>query len=90
MWVRCPLVLLIVPCCPIQELGVTILQDLSRQRDTIVHARDTLHGTDDNITKARKLLSNMSKRIFTNKIIMFGIAAFLIFAIIMIIYLKFK
>lgn len=73
-----------------EELGVTILQDLARQRETIVHARDTLHGTDDNITKARKILSNMSKRIFTNKIIMFGISAFLIFAIILIIVLKLK
>jgi len=27
-----------------QELGVTILQDLARQRETILHARDTLHG----------------------------------------------
>jgi hypothetical protein len=28
----------------LQELGVTILQDLARQRETILHARDTLHG----------------------------------------------
>eukprot|EP00882_Tetradesmus_deserticola_P031882 GHRQ01036061.1.p1 GENE.GHRQ01036061.1~~GHRQ01036061.1.p1 ORF type:complete len:103 (+),score=20.96 GHRQ01036061.1:55-363(+) len=40
---------------PLQELGVTILQDLARQRETITHARDTLHGADDNISKARKV-----------------------------------
>jgi vesicle transport through interaction with t-SNAREs protein 1 len=39
----------------LQELGVTILQDLARQRETITHARDTLHGADDNISKARKV-----------------------------------
>jgi len=72
-----------------EELGVSILQDLARQRETIVHARDTLHGADDNIGKARKILSTMSKRILTNKIIMFGISAFLLFAIILIIYVKF-
>jgi len=71
-----------------EELGVSILQDLARQRETIVHARDTLHGADDNIGKARKILSTMSKRILTNKIIMFGISAFLLFAIILIIYVK--
>jgi hypothetical protein len=52
---------------------VTILGDLARQRETIVHARDTLHGADDNISKARRVLSSMSKRVIANKIIMFGI-----------------
>lgn len=52
---------------------MTILGDLARQRETIVHARDTLHGADDNISKARRILSTMSKRVMTNKIIMFGI-----------------
>jgi hypothetical protein len=52
---------------------VSILGDLARQRETIVHARDTLHGADDNISKARRLLSTMSKRVMANKIIMFGI-----------------
>lgn len=73
-----------------EELGVTILQDLARQRETIVNARDTLHGADDNISKARKILGTMSKRIMTNKIITFGIAAFLLAAIILIIYVKLK
>jgi vesicle transport through interaction with t-SNAREs protein 1 len=73
-----------------EELGVNILQDLARQRETIVNARDTLHGADDNISKARKILGTMSKRIMTNKIITFGIAAFLLAAIILIIYVKLK
>lgn len=74
----------------LQELGVNILQDLARQRETIVNARDTLHGADDNISKARKILGTMSKRIMTNKIITFGIAAFLLAAIFLIIYVKVK
>jgi vesicle transport through interaction with t-SNAREs protein 1 len=74
----------------VQELGVSILQDLARQRETITHARDTLHGADDNISKARKILGTMSKRIIANKIIMCGIAAFLLAAIILIIYVKLK
>eukprot|EP00775_Hariotina_reticulata_P010085 gene10085-10240_t len=71
-----------------EELGVTILQDLARQRETILHARDTLHGADDNISKARKILGTMSKRILANKVIMFGICAFLLAAICLIIYVK--
>jgi vesicle transport through interaction with t-SNAREs protein 1 len=69
---------------------VSILQDLARQRETIVHARDTLHGADDNISRARKVLGTMSRRIVANKIIMGGIAAFLIAAIILIIWVKLK
>lgn len=73
-----------------EELGVTILGDLARQRETIIHARDTLHGADDNISKARRLLSTMSKRIVANKIIMFGISAFLLLGIILVIYYRVK
>jgi vesicle transport through interaction with t-SNAREs protein 1 len=67
---------------------VTILQDLARQRETILHARDTLHGADDNIGKARHILSNMSRRIWTNKLLMGGIILFLLAAIILIIFVK--
>ncbi|KAI8470243.1 MAG: Qb-SNARE, VTI1-family [Monoraphidium minutum] len=71
-----------------EELGVNILGDLARQRETILHARDTLHTADDNISKARRLLSTMSKRVVANKIIMFGISAFLLLGIILIIYYR--
>lgn len=77
------------PCATrTQELGTGILSNLSAQRETIVHARDTLHGADDNISKARKILTNMSKRMMQNKLIMLGIIAFLILAIALIIYFK--
>eukprot|EP00884_Botryococcus_braunii_P015254 jgi/Botrbrau1/2411/Bobra.0395s0040.2 len=56
-----------------EELGVSILQDLHRQRQTITHARDTLHGADDNIAQARRVLAGMSRRITANKAIMFAI-----------------
>jgi hypothetical protein len=56
-WHTCVLLLIasVLRTHPLQELGVTILQDLARQRETITHARDTLHGADDNISKARKV-----------------------------------
>jgi vesicle transport through interaction with t-SNAREs protein 1 len=73
-----------------QELGTQILGDLHRQRETMVHARDTLHGADDNIGRARKILSNMSRRMFQNKLIMGGIIAFLVAAIALIIWVKTK
>lgn len=72
-----------------QELGVSILQDLHRQRETIVHSRDTLHGADDNIARARRTLSTMSRRVVTNKVIMAGIALLLVAAIALVVYYKF-
>lgn len=68
---------------------MSILTDLHRQRQTIVHARDTLHGADDNIAKARRVLSIMSRRIMTNKIIMAGIVLLLLGSIGLVIYYKF-
>lgn len=71
-----------------QELGVSILQDLHRQRETIVHSRDTLHGADDNIARARRTLASMSRRILTNKVIMAGIIILLVAAILLVLYFK--
>merc|ERR1712176_1401981 len=72
-----------------EELGVSILQDLHRQRETITHARDTLHGVDYNITKSRKILSVMARRIIQNKAIMFGIMLLLVGSIGLVVYFKF-
>ena len=73
-----------------QELGVSILTDLNRQRETIIHSRDTLHGADDNIARARRTLASMSRRVTANKFIMGGIALLLFVAIVLVLYYKFK
>lgn len=72
-----------------EELGVNILEDLSRQRETILRSKDTLHGADDGLTRARRILGSMSRRVLTNKIIMIFIALVILIAIILIIYYKF-
>lgn len=59
---------LALPCAPLQELGVQILSDLQRQRETILHSRDTLAGVDVNISKSRQILSVMSRRVIQNKV----------------------
>ncbi|KAK9275099.1 hypothetical protein L1049_022358 [Liquidambar formosana] len=38
-----------------EELGVSILQDLHQQRQSLLHANNTLHGVDDNIGKSKVL-----------------------------------
>lgn len=55
-----------------EELGVSILQDLHSQRQSLLHAHNTLHGVDDNIGKSKKILTNMSRRMNKNKWVIGG------------------
>lgn len=75
--------------CPLlQELGISVLSDLQRQRESILHSRDTLGTVDANISKARDVLSVMSRRIVQNKLIMWGVIALLAGAIGLILWAK--
>ncbi|GJX02588.1 hypothetical protein Tco_0186501 [Tanacetum coccineum] len=73
-----------------EELGVSILQDLNQQRQSLLHARGTLHGVDDNISKSKKITTNMSRRMSRNKWIIGSIVAVLVLTIILILYFKLK
>ncbi|XXG80268.1 hypothetical protein AAC387_Pa09g1182 [Persea americana] len=71
-----------------EELGVSILQDLHQQRQSLLHAHNTLHGVDDNIGKSRKILTAMSRRMSRNKWIIGSIIIALVLAVILILYFK--
>ncbi|KAH9676595.1 Vesicle transport v-SNARE 13 [Citrus sinensis] len=71
-----------------EELGVSILQDLSSQRQSLLHAHNTLHGVDDNVGKSKKVLTAMSRRMSRNKWIIGTVVAVLVIAIILILYFK--
>lgn len=71
-----------------EDLGVSILQDLHQQRQSLLHAHNTLHGVDDNIGKSKKILTNMTRRMARNKWIIGSIIAFLVFAILLVLYFK--
>ncbi|KAJ8775195.1 hypothetical protein K2173_020199 [Erythroxylum novogranatense] len=73
-----------------EELGVSILQDLHQQRQSLLHAHNTLHGVDDNIGKSKKVLVNMTRRMNRNKWIIGLIISVLIVAIILILYFKLR
>ena len=65
----------------LQELGVSILSDLQRQRESVLHSRDRVADIDSTISQARTILGTMSRRITQNKIIAYGIIALLVGAI---------
>ncbi|KAK1379534.1 Vesicle transport v-SNARE 12 [Heracleum sosnowskyi] len=71
-----------------EQLGVSILEDLHQQRETLLHSHTKLHGVDDAIDKSKKILSAMSKRMSRNKWIVGSVIAALVFAIILILYFK--
>ncbi|KAF5190113.1 Vesicle transport v-snare [Thalictrum thalictroides] len=71
-----------------EELGVSILQDLHNQRQSLLHAHSTLHGVDDYIGKSKKILTAMSRRMTRNKWIVGSVIGALVFAIILILYFK--
>ena len=73
-----------------QELGVSILSDLQRQRESILHSRDTLGGIDASVGRAREVLNVMSRRIVQNKLIMWGVIALLAGAIGLVLWSKFS
>lgn len=71
-----------------EELGVSILQDLHQQRQSLLHAHNTLHGVDDNISKSKRILGAMSRRMSRNKWIVGSLTAALVLAIMVILYFK--
>ncbi|KAF5208418.1 Vesicle transport v-snare [Thalictrum thalictroides] len=73
-----------------EELGVSILQDLHGQRQSLLHAHDTLHGVDDNIGRSRKILTAMSRRMDRNKYLIGSIITVLVIVIILILYFKLR
>ncbi|KAG5522421.1 hypothetical protein RHGRI_034562 [Rhododendron griersonianum] len=71
-----------------EEVGVSILQDLHHQRDSLLHSHKKLHGVDDAIDKSKKILTAMSRRMSRNKLIVGSVIAALVLAIILILYFK--
>ncbi|KAL6136535.1 hypothetical protein ACLB2K_061830 [Fragaria x ananassa] len=73
-----------------EELGVSILQDLHSQRQSLLHAHGTLHGVDDNIGKSKKILTSMTRQMNKNKWIISSIIVVLVIAIALILYFKLR
>ncbi|KAG7632974.1 SNARE domain [Arabidopsis suecica] len=71
-----------------EELGVSILQDLHGQRQSLLRAHETLHGVNDNVGKSKKILTTMTRRMNRNKWTIGAIITVLVLAIIFILYFK--
>ncbi|KAK6155064.1 hypothetical protein DH2020_009312 [Rehmannia glutinosa] len=71
-----------------EELGVSLLQDLHQQRQSLLHADNTLHGVDDNVSRSKRVVISMSRRMSRNKWIISAIISVLVLAIVLVLYFK--
>jgi len=73
-----------------QNVGVTILNDLALQRETISRARNRLRDTDDDLGTSSRILSGMIVRIQQSKIILSVIGAAILILIVYGVYRSFE
>ncbi|KAL6567687.1 Vesicle transport v-SNARE 12 [Orobanche gracilis] len=71
-----------------EELGVSILEDLHQQRETLLHSHKKLSDVDSAIDRSKKVLSSMTRRMSRNKWIIGSIVAALMLAVIIVLYFK--
>lgn len=67
-----------------------ILEDLSTQRQTIMHTREGLSRIDAALLRSRGLLSSMTRRALANKLILYIVAAVFALAGLFIVFSKFR
>ena len=73
-----------------EETGKNILSDLFSQRETIERARDRLRESNNNLGKSSRIVGGMIRRALQNKLVLFGLVAFLILFVILVLYFFFK
>ncbi|XP_047960259.1 vesicle transport v-SNARE 12-like [Salvia hispanica] len=71
-----------------EDIGVSILEDLQLQRETLLHSHNKLYEVDSAIDRSKKVLTSMSRRLSRNKWIVGSIIFALILAIIIVLYFK--
>eukprot|EP00271_Cylindrocystis_brebissonii_P019825 TRINITY_DN624_c0_g1_i2.p1 TRINITY_DN624_c0_g1~~TRINITY_DN624_c0_g1_i2.p1 ORF type:complete len:223 (-),score=52.33 TRINITY_DN624_c0_g1_i2:555-1223(-) len=73
-----------------EDLGVSILEELHKQRESLINTRTTLHGMDDNIGRSKAILNAMGRRMSRHKWITGGIIGVLVLAIALVVFFKFR
>uniref|UniRef100_A0AAX7SZI7 t-SNARE coiled-coil homology domain-containing protein n=1 Tax=Astatotilapia calliptera TaxID=8154 RepID=A0AAX7SZI7_ASTCA len=72
-----------------EQIGTDIIEELGEQREQLDRSRNRLANTGENLSRSRKILRAMSRRLVTNKLLL-GIIILMELAILgAVIYLKF-
>jgi len=71
------------------EAGAATSQQLGEQKETLLHARDNIHDTDDILAKSKRTLMRMKRKLMTNKLMQFGIILLEILILIFVVWIKY-
>ncbi|KAL0969457.1 hypothetical protein UPYG_G00227610 [Umbra pygmaea] len=71
------------------QIGVDIIEELGEQREQLDRTRDRLVNTGENLSRSRKILRAMSRRLMTNKLLLSVIILMELAVLGAVIYLKF-
>ena len=71
------------------EIGISVLDALSEQRESLLSSRDKVQETRDFTSEARQVLKRMSRRFLANRLILWGIIAVLSLSICLVLYYDF-
>lgn len=72
----------------LEEIGITVLSNLRNQREQIERTAYTLHETEGNLEKSRRILKRMARRLLANKLVTFLIVGLLLISIGLLVYFK--
>lgn len=72
----------------VEGVAIDTMNQLKIQRDKINHASGGAREVSDNLSQGNRLINTMTKRAFTNKLIMLGLVGLLLLAIGLVLYFK--
>ncbi|KAG7401455.1 Vesicle transport through interaction with t-SNAREs 1B [Phytophthora boehmeriae] len=72
-----------------EEVGITVLDSLAQQRESLLGAHEKVRETGAMTTEARRILQRMTRRIITNTIVLYTTIFLLIAAICYVLYADF-
>ncbi|TYZ65762.1 hypothetical protein PybrP1_007592 [[Pythium] brassicae (nom. inval.)] len=72
-----------------EQIGISVLDTLAQQRESLLASHDKVRETRELTSDARRVLQRMTRRIFTNRIVLYSVIATLVIAICLVIYYDF-
>ncbi|XP_061749912.1 vesicle transport through interaction with t-SNAREs homolog 1B [Nerophis ophidion] len=72
-----------------EHIGTDIIEELGEQREQLDRSRNRLVNTGENLSRSRKILRSMSRRLMTNKLLLAVIILMEVAILAAVVYLKF-
>jgi len=71
------------------SVGIEVMGNLDTQRSTMYQIKEKLGNVNDNLSRAKRIMGTMARRVYTNRLIVGLIIFVLLLAICLIVYFKF-